>query len=83
MKTINLSIPEDVWREARVEAAKHNTTLSGLVRAYLRAMVQGKAPVITTADDDEKKNRLALLHALQSTDLVMGYKPTRTRTYER
>jgi plasmid stability protein len=83
MKTINLSIPEDVWREARVEAAKHNTTLSGLVRAYLHAMVQGKAPVITAVDDDEKKTRLDLLSALQSTDLVMGYKPTRSRTYER
>lgn len=83
MKTINLSIPEDIWREARIEAAKHNTTLSGLIRAYLHAMVQGKVPVITNKPDDDRQSRLDLLNALQSTDLVMGYKPTRTRTYER
>lgn len=85
MKTVNLSIPEDVWQQARIEAAKHNTSLSGLVRAYLRAMVRGKAPVITEdADTDtDIQARLDLLSALQSTDLVLGYKPSRAKTYER
>jgi len=32
MKTINLSIPEETWRLARIEAAKHSTSLSALVR---------------------------------------------------
>lgn len=85
MKTVNLSIPEDVWRAARIEAAKHNTSLSGLVRAYLMAMTQGKAPVLVedTADDSDRQSRENLLAALQSTDLVLGYKPERTTTYER
>lgn len=85
MKTINLSIPEDIWRQARIEAAKHNTSLSGLVREYLQAMVQGKVPVVTaesTADAD-KQDRLDLLKALQSSDLVLGFQPTREKTYER
>ncbi len=85
VKTVNLSLPEDVWREARIEAAKHSTSLSGLVRAYLKAMVKGKAPVITdeTEDDSERLTRLKLLEALQSTGLVLGYQPSRSRTYER
>ncbi len=83
MKTVNLSIPEDVWKAARIEAAKHNTSLSGLVRGYLQAMVRGNAPVITDSEDCEKQNRQALLTALQSTDLVLGYEPSRAKTYER
>ena len=85
MKTVNLSIPEDVWKAARIEAAKHNTSLSGLVRGYLQAMVRGNAPIITESDteDSEKQNRQALLTALQSTDLVLGYEPSRAKTYER
>jgi plasmid stability protein len=85
VKTVNLSIPDDVWREARIEAAKHNTSLSGLMRAYLVAMVQGKAPVLVgePAGDSDRRSRENLLAALQSTDLVLGYEPSRTRTYER
>ena len=84
MKTVNLSIPDDVWKAARVEAAKHNTSLSGLVRCYLQAMVKGKAPVITETDaeDSDRRNRHSLLEALQATELVLGYEPSRARTYE-
>ncbi|MGF1657681.1 MAG: DUF6364 family protein [Verrucomicrobiales bacterium] len=85
MKTVNLSLPDDVWQQARIEAAKHNTSLSGLVRAYLQAMVKGEAPIVTeeTAEDADKQNRMALLQALQSSDLVLGYAPSRSTTYER
>jgi plasmid stability protein len=85
MKTVNLSIPDDVWRQARIAAAKHNTSLSGLVRCYLQAMVQGKAPIVTeeNSEDADQQNRQALLKALQSTNLVLGYQPTRSKTYER
>ena len=62
MKTVNLSIPDPVWREARIEAAKHNTTLSGPVRAYLVAVARGKAPVLV---------------ARQSSGQVSGYEPSR------
>lgn len=85
MKTVNLSLPEDVWQLARIEAAKHNTSLSGLVRSYLCAMVRGRAPVITDDSDEgaDRQTRLELLRALQSTELVLGYKPSRSATYER
>jgi len=85
VKTINLSIPEDVWQQARIEAAKRNTSLSALVRGYLKAMVEGKAPVITeeATEDSDKQSREALLNALQSSHLVLGFEPSRSRTYER
>lgn len=85
MKTVNLSIPDDVWRDARIEAAKHNTSLSGLVRAYLVAMVQGKAPVLVGApeEDSDRRSRENLCAALQSADLVLGYQPSRAKSYER
>lgn len=85
MKTVNLSIPDAVWREARIEAAKHNTSLSGLVRAYLVAMVQGKAPVLVGKgdEDSDRQSRVELLAAIQSTDLILGYEPSRAKTYER
>jgi len=85
MKTVNLSLPDDVWQQARIEAAKHNTSLSGLVRAYLQAMVKCEVPIVTekAAEDADKQNRMALLQALQSSDLVLGYTPSRSTTYER
>lgn len=85
VKTVNLSLPEETWRRARIEAAKHNTTLSGLVRRYLQAMVQGKAPVIAEESDAEadRRSREALLAALQAGDLRLGFRPSREKTYER
>ena len=85
VKTINLSLPEETWRQARIEAAKHNTSLSGLVRRYLQAMVQGKAPVIAEESDAEadRRSREALLAALQEGDLHLGFRPSRDKTYER
>jgi plasmid stability protein len=39
MKNVTLAIDEDVLREARVYAAKHNTTVNALVREYLSGLV--------------------------------------------
>lgn len=85
MKTVNLSLPDDVWKAARIAAAKHNTSLSALVRCYLQAMVRGQAPIITESDAEEsdRQNRQALLSALKATNLVLGYEPSRSQTYER
>ena len=85
MKTVNLSIPDEIWREARIEAAKHSTSLSGLVRGYLTAMVKGKAPIILDSDsaDEDRLQREALVAALCKSNLVLGYSPSRAETYER
>jgi len=85
MKVVNLSIPEETWRLARIEAAKRSTSLSALVRGYLEAMVRGKAPVIleTDSEDHDREQRAALVAELQSSDLILGFSPSRSKTYER
>jgi len=85
VKTINLSVPEETWRLARIEAAKRNTSLSALVRRYLEAMVQGRAPVLEekSAEDLDRSQRESLVRALQDSELILGYAPGRDNTYER
>lgn len=38
MKNITLSVPDDVYRAARVRAAEHGTSVSALVRRYLQSL---------------------------------------------
>lgn len=40
MKNITVSVPDDVYRVARITAAEHGTSVSALVRAYLESMSQ-------------------------------------------
>ncbi|GEM_PF-1709049 len=88
VKTVNLTIDEETWRSARIEAAKHNTSLSALVRGYLQAMVQGKAPIVLEsskedAEEEDRKQREELVRLFESIPFELGYKPTREKTYER
>lgn len=43
MKNVTVSIPEDVYRAARVRAAEGDSSLSALVAAYLRSLGGGEA----------------------------------------
>jgi len=85
MKNVNLSIPEETWTLARIEAAKRNTSLSALVRGYLNAMVLGKAPVILDSgpEEEDRDRREELVAALRESPLILGYAPNRSATYER
>ena len=38
MKNITVSVPDDVYRNARVAAAQHDTSVSALVVAYLERL---------------------------------------------
>lgn len=40
MKNITLSVDDETWRQARIAAAERNTTVSALVRDYLRAVAR-------------------------------------------
>jgi len=40
MKNITLSVDEETYRLARIAAAERNTTVSALVRDYLRAVTR-------------------------------------------
>ncbi|MGO9750567.1 MAG: hypothetical protein ACLP8S_02385 [Solirubrobacteraceae bacterium] len=38
MKNITISVPDDVYREARIRAAKRGSSVSALVAEYLRSL---------------------------------------------
>lgn len=71
MKTVNLRVPEEVWRLSRVEAARDNTSLSGLVREYLIAMTKGKISMVLPENNQTQdlKEREELAALLASADL--------------
>lgn len=71
MKTVNLRVPEEVWRLSRVEAARDNTSLSGLVREYLIAMTEGKISMVLPENNQTQdlKEREELAALLASADL--------------
>ncbi|MGA8744567.1 MAG: hypothetical protein WB507_01730 [Solirubrobacterales bacterium] len=43
MKNVTVSLPDDVYRAARVRAAEDESSLSALVAAYLRSLSGGEA----------------------------------------
>lgn len=71
MKTVNLRVPEEVWRLSRVEAARDNTSLSGLVREYLIAMTEGKISMVLPENNQTQdlKEREELAALLATADL--------------
>lgn len=38
MKNITVAVPDEVYREARIRAARQGTSVSGLVAEYLRSL---------------------------------------------
>lgn len=51
MKNITVSLPEDVYRRARIEAATRDTSVSALVREFLMKLGQQET-------DTERRKRL-------------------------
>ena len=43
MKNITVSVPEDVYRRARVAAAERDTSVSALVAGYLQQVAAGES----------------------------------------
>ena len=43
MKNITVSVPDEVYRRARIRAAERETSVSGLVRDYLQRLDEGDA----------------------------------------
>jgi hypothetical protein len=83
VKNITLSVEDDIYRSARVEAARQNTSLSAVVRSYLRAFARGQAPALTgTGADEDRKDRERLVKLLGECKLELGHKPSRNKTYE-
>ncbi|MCC5804903.1 MAG: ribbon-helix-helix protein, CopG family [Opitutales bacterium] len=81
MKTVNLTIEEDLWREARVLAANRDMSASALMREALRERLERERGS-ESAVEAERKRRERLADLLNDSGLVLGYTPTRERTYE-
>lgn len=43
MKNITVSVPDDVYRKARIRAAELDSSVSALVGEYLRSLARGDA----------------------------------------
>ena len=57
MKNITVSVDEETHRQARIRAAELGTSVSGLVRTYLKALC---AQPMDTTDDGSRKNETEL-----------------------
>lgn len=51
MKNITVSLPDDVYRRARIKAAERDTSVSALVREFLSALANDES-------DFERRKRL-------------------------
>lgn len=84
MKNITVSVDDELYHAARVAAAQRKTNVTAVLRGYLAAFAQGKAPLLTESpeDDADRKNREELVRLFQEANLVLGYPPSRDKTYE-
>ena len=46
MKNITVSVPDDVYRSARIRAAERGSSVSGLVADYLRSLSENEAEFV-------------------------------------
>jgi len=76
MKNMTVAVDDDVYRRARIAAAQRSTSVSALVRGYLRAL---------TADSDAREDAAAALFAAvdQAEDLCTVDRLTREAAPER
>jgi len=76
MKNITVAVDDEVYRRARIAAAERSTSVSALVRDYLRAL---------TSDADAREDAtVALFAALdQAEELRAGDRLTRETAHER
>ena len=64
MKNITVSVPDDVYRDARIRAAERGSSVSALVAEYLRSLSEqsvsaaeipnGRRPAATRPDRDRQ-----------------------------
>jgi len=78
MKNITLSVDEATYRAARKAAAAADSSVSGLVRTYLRSLAgcsTGQNPAV------EEASRKRLVQLLKKCKLSLDGRPTRESFY--
>ncbi len=76
MRNVTVSLPDDVYRRARIKAAERDTSLSALVRDYLIGLDRGES-------DFERRKRLQEKTLGAIARFRAGDRLTRDRLHER
>jgi Family of unknown function (DUF6364) len=71
VKNVTVSLPDEVYRKARIKAAERNTSLSSLVKMFLESL----------ADDEGEFNRLERLQE-ESYSKIERFDASRRMTRE-
>jgi plasmid stability protein len=76
MANITVTVPDDVYRQARIRAAERGTSVSALVAEYLAGL---------SADDAEFERLVRLQHEVQAaiTSFSAGGRLTREEAHSR
>lgn len=80
MKTVTVSIEDEIYQAAEAEAARRQTTVGEVVQEALRTMAAGKAPD-EVAEQTEREQRLRLVDMLEQCRIDLTERPTREATY--
>ena len=76
MKNITVSLPDDVYRRARIKAAERDTSVSALVREFLSRLGEEES-------DFERRRRLQTEVLASVKNFRAGDRVTREEAHER
>lgn len=76
MKNVTISLPDDVYRRARITAAERDTSLSGLVRGLLMKLEAAES-------DTERRKRLQKEVCATIRRFRAGDRLTRSQAHDR
>ena len=79
MKNITVSVPDDVYRAARITAAERGTSVSALVKAYLDSISQKDTEFLRL----ERQQNAALARIALRGGLKMSENLTREELHDR
>ena len=57
MKNVTVSVPEDVYRVARIKAAERGSSVSAMVAAYLRSLAGDDAALARLEEQERRIKR--------------------------
>lgn len=80
MKNITVSLRDDEYRAARIEAAKRSTSVSALVRGFLAHLPDGD---MVSDKESAERNRLMETLLRRTRRFRMGEKPVREELHAR
>jgi hypothetical protein len=75
MKNITLTVEDDLYEQSRVIAAQRKTTVTGLVRDYLRTL--------SNAEERREQARREILGMIGTFDCRIGRMPSREERNDR